>query len=142
MAGTAETHIGDKPDPAAADLVRQLSEQTSTLVRQEVELAKAELALKGKRAGLGMGMFSGAGLLAVYGIGALVAAAILALTTAVAAWLAALIVAAVLGSLAGLLALQGRAEVIRATPPVPEEAAESVKEDVQWMKTRARAGRR
>jgi membrane protein len=142
MPGTAETHIADKPEPAAADLVRQLSEQTSTLVRQEVELAKAELALKGKRAGLGIGMFSGAGLLALYGIGALVAAAVLALTTAVAAWLAALIVAAVLGSLAGMLALRGRAEVTQATPPVPEAAAESVKEDVQWVKTRARAGRR
>lgn len=119
-----------------------MSEQTSAPVRQEVELAKAELAVKGKRAGLGIGMFGGAGLFMLYGLGALVAAAILALATAVAAWLAALIVAVLLGSLAAALALQGRTQVSQATPPVPEGAAESVKEDVQWVKTRAQAGRR
>lgn len=141
MAGTAEPQTVQKQEPTAADLVKQLSEQTSTLVRQEVELAKAELAEKGKRAGLGIGMFGGSGLFVLYGLGALVAAAILALATAVAAWLAALIVAAVLGSLAAVLALLGRTELNQATPPVPERAAESVKEDVEWVKTRARAGR-
>jgi uncharacterized protein YacL len=141
MAGTVEPQIGAREEPSAAELVKQLSEQTSTLVRQEVELAKAELAVKGKRAGLGIGMFGGAGLFVLYAVGALVAAAILALATAVAAWLAALIVAAVLGSVAAVLALQGRTQVNQATPPVPEEAAESVKEDVEWVKTQAKAAR-
>jgi len=96
---------------------------------------------KGKRAGLGAGMFGGAGLFGLYAVGALVAAAILALATAVDAWLAALIVAVVLGAIAGILALVGKRNVQQAGPPVPEQAAESVKEDVQWAKTRAQAGR-
>ena len=128
-------------DPSVGELVKQLSEQSSRLARQEVELAKAELAIKGKRAGIGAGMFGGAGVFALYGFGALTAAAVLALATAVAAWLAALIVAAVLAVVAGVLALQGKSKVAQATPPVPEQAAESVKEDVQWAKSRAQSGR-
>ena len=128
-------------DASLGELVKQLSEQTSRLARQEVELAKVELQEKGKRAGLGAGMFGGAGLFGLYAVGALVAAAILALATAVDAWLAALIVAAVLGAIAGILALVGKRNVQQATPPVPEQATESVKEDVQWAKTRAQAGR-
>jgi membrane protein len=124
-----------------AELVKQLSEQTSRLARQEVELAKAELSVKGKRAGLGLGMFGGAGAMAFYAVGALVAAAVLALATAVTAWLAALIVAVVLGAIAGVMALQGKNKVQQATPPIPEQTTESVKEDVQWAKTRAHAGR-
>lgn len=141
MANTTEPLKADGSQASVAELVKQLSEQTSRLARQEVELAKAEMTAKGRRAGLGAGMFGGAGMLGVYAVGALVAAAILGLATAVAAWLAALITAGVLGLLAGLLALQGRANVSRAAPPVPEEATESVKEDVQWAKTRAQAGR-
>jgi hypothetical protein len=128
-------------EPSVAELVKQLSEQTSRLARQEVELAKAELAVKGKRAGIGAGMFGGAGLFGLYALGALTAAAILALATAVAGWLAALIVAVVYGAIAGVLALQGKNKVQAATPPVPEEATESVKEDVRWAKDRAQAGR-
>jgi uncharacterized membrane protein YqjE len=128
-------------DASLGELVKQLSEQTSRLARQEVELAKVELQEKGKRAGLGAGMFGGAGLFGLYAFGALVAAAILALATAVDAWLAALIVAVVLGAIAGILALVGKRNVQQATPPVPEQATESVKEDVQWAKTRAQAGR-
>ena len=124
-----------------AELVKQLSEQTSRLARQEVELAKSELAVKGKRAGVGAGMFGGAGAFGFYALGALVATAVLALATAVAAWLAALIVAAVLGVVAGVLALQGRNKVQQAIPPMPEQATESVKEDVQWAKSRAQAAR-
>ena len=123
------------------ELVKQLSEQTSRLARQEVELAKAELAIKGKRAGIGAGMFGGAGMFVFYALGALTATAILALATAVAAWLAALIVAVVLAAIAGALALQGKGRLERATPPVPEQATEGVKEDVQWAKTRAQAAR-
>jgi hypothetical protein len=129
-------------EASIAELIKQLSEQSSRLARQEVELAKAELAVKGKRAGIGAGMFGGAGVLGFYGLGALTAAAVLALATAVTAWLAALIVAAVLAAIAGILALQGKHKVSQATPPLPEQAAESVKEDVQWAKTRAQSARR
>jgi uncharacterized membrane protein YqjE len=134
--------VGQEPgDRPVGELLKQLSEQTSTLVRQEMELARAELTEKGKRAGLGAGMFGGAGLFAVYAVGALTACAILALATAVDGWLAALIVAGVYGVIAGALALSGKEQVSRATPPAPEQATESVKEDVQWAKTRARSGR-
>ncbi|HTT29291.1 MAG TPA: phage holin family protein [Solirubrobacteraceae bacterium] len=128
-------------DASIGELVKQLSEQSSRLARQEVELAKAELAIKGKQAGIGAGMFGGAGVFGFYGLGALIAAAVLALATAVTAWLAALIVAAVLAAIGGILALQGKHKVEQATPPVPEQATESVKEDVQWAKTRAQQGR-
>ena len=128
-------------DTSAAELVKQLSEQSSRLARQEVELAKAELAIKGKRAGIGAGMFGGAGLLALYAVGALIAAAIAALATAVATWLAALIVGVVLAAAAGAVALTGKHKVQEAMPPVPEDSVESVKEDVQWTKTRAQQGR-
>jgi len=134
-------------DPAlreqpASELLKRLSEQTSAIARSEVELAKAELTAKAKSAGIGGGMFGGAGLFGLYALGALTAAAILGLATAVTAWLAALIVAAVYGAVAGVLALTGRTKVKQATPPVPEQATESVKEDVQWAKTRAQAARR
>ena len=129
-------------EASIAELIKQLSEQSSRLARQEVELAKAELAVKGKRAGIGAGMFGGAGVVGFYGLGALTAAAVLALATAVTAWLAAVIVAAVLAAIAGILALQGKHKVSQATPPLPEQAAESVKEDVQWAKTRAQSARR
>jgi hypothetical protein len=128
-------------EASLGELVKQLSEQSSRLARQEVELAKAELAVKGKRAGIGAGMFGGAGAFGFYGFGALTAAAILALATAVDGWLAALIVAVVYGAIAGILALHGKHKVEQATPPIPEEAAESVKEDVQWAKSRARHAR-
>jgi uncharacterized membrane protein len=136
MAETTQTQ-----DASLAELVQQLSEQTSRLARQEVELAKAELAIKAKRAGIGAGMFGGAGIFGLYAAGALIADAVLALATAITAWLAALIVAVVLAAIAGALALQGKAKVEQATPPVPEQATESVKEDVQWAKSRAQAGR-
>ncbi len=136
--GDGSEDLADRP---VGELLKQLSEQTSTLVRQEMELAKAELTQKGKRAGLGAGMFGGAGLFAVYAFGALTACAILALATAVDGWLAALIVAAVYGAIAGVLALTGKKQVSQAVPPAPEQATESVKEDVQWAKTKAKSGR-
>src|SRR5579859_7182476 len=98
------------------ELLRELSEQTSTLVHQELELAKLELAQKGKRAGIGAGMFGGAGLVGLYAVGALTAAIVLVLATAMASWLAALIVAVAYGLLAGGLALAGRSQVQQATP--------------------------
>lgn len=141
MQGAAGPRDTELSQASVTDLVKQLSEQTSRLARQEVELAKAELAEKGKRAGIGAGMFGGAGVFGFYAVGALIATAILGLATALDAWLAALIVTAVLGAVAGILALQGRAKVAQAAPPLPEQATESVKEDVQWAKTRAQAAR-
>lgn len=128
-------------DRSVSELMRELSEQTSTLVRRELELAKLEMTEKGKRAGIGAGMFGGAGLVGLYAVGALTACLILALATAVDAWLAALIVAVLYAAVAGALTLSGRSKVAQATPPVPEQATESVKEDVQWTKTRARQAR-
>jgi MFS family permease len=129
-------------DASAAELVKQLSEQTTRLVHHEVELAKAELAVKGKQAGVGAGMFGGAGALGLYAGGALVAALVAALATAMATWLAALIVGVVLAAIAAVVALTGKKKVQQAMPPVPEDSVESVKEDVQWTKTRAQQGRR
>ncbi len=129
-------------EASVAELVRRLSDQTTPLARQEVALAKAELAEKGKRAGLGAGMFGGAGLAGAYAVGALVAAAILGLATAVDGWLAALIVGLVLAAVAGVLALVGKNKVQEATPPLPEEAISSAKQDVETVKARAQEGRR
>jgi hypothetical protein len=124
------------------ELLKQLSQETTTLVRQELELAKAEMAQKGKQAGVGAGMFGGAGVSALLGLGAVTAAAIAALDAALPLWLAALIVGLVWLAAAGVLALQGKSKVQSATPPVPEQTQESVKEDVEWAKTQARSARR
>jgi membrane protein len=137
-----QTRNGASADESIADLMRRLSEQTSELVRKEIELAKAELQVKGKKAGIGAGMFGGAGVFGFYAFGALTACAILALATAVDGWLAALIVAVVYGAIAGVLALTGKNKVQEATPPVPERAIDSAKQDVQTTKERAKAGRR
>ena len=128
-------------DKSLAELTKQLSDQTTALARKEVELAKAELALKGKRLGLGAGMFGGAGLIGAYAFGALTACAILALATALDGWLAALIVAVVYGAIAGVLALTGKKQVEQGTPPVPERAIESTKEDIQSTRDHAKAAR-
>ncbi len=133
---------GNSNEKSAAELLRDLSQQTGDLVRQEMELAKAELRVKGKAAGLGAGMFGGAGVVALYGVGALTAAAILGLAIVLDAWLAALAVGVGYLALAGILALIGKKKVSQATPPVPEQAIESSKEDVEWTKQRAQAGRR
>ena len=129
-------------EASVAELVRQLSDQTTLLARQEVALAKAELAEKGKRAGVGAGMFGGAGLVGAYAVGAFVAAAIIGLATAVDGWLAAVIVGLVLAAVAGVLALVGKNRVQEATPPLPEEAISSAKQDVETVKARAQEGRR
>jgi hypothetical protein len=139
---SSTTRHNVRNDAPAAELARDLSEQVTRLVRQEVELAKAELTIKGKRAGAGAGMFGGAGVIGLYAVGALTAAIIAALSLALATWLAALIVAVVYGAIAGVLALSGRGKVQQAMPPVPQDSIDSVKEDVQWTKNRARQGRR
>jgi uncharacterized membrane protein YqjE len=137
----AANHNNDMRDRATGELLKELSDHTTTLVRQEIELAKAELGEKGKKAGLGAGMFGGAGLFGVFAFAALTTCIIVALDSAMPLWLAALIVAVVYGAIGAVLALQGRNKVQEAGPPVPEQATESVKEDVQWAKTQARSGR-
>jgi len=133
------TDHDDLREQSIGELLKRLSEETSTLVRQELELAKAEAAQKGKEAGVGAGLFGGAGIVGFLALGALTAAIILALDTAMAGWLAALIVALVYGAIAGVLALTGRDRFKQAGPPVPEQTIETVKEDVRWAKTRARS---
>jgi MFS family permease len=128
-------------DRSLSELGRQLSLQTTELVRYEVELAKAELRVKGKRAGIGAGMFGGAGALGVYALGALTAAIIAGIAEALPVWASALIVAALYGAIAGILALRGKKKVQQATPPLPEEAVQSVKEDVRYTKQRAQEAR-
>jgi len=132
------TQVEDRP---VAELVRQLSDQTTTLVRQEIELAKAEMTAKGKQVGMGAGAFGGAGLIGLYAVGAITACLILALSTAVAGWLAALIVGVVYAAIAGVLALIGKKKTQAGAPPVPERAISSTKEDVEWAKTRAKTAR-
>jgi uncharacterized membrane protein YqjE len=123
---------------SVGDLVQQLSQQTATLVRQEMRLAQVELQEKGKRAGIGAGMFGGAGLVALYGVGAVIAAVIMLVATALEPWVSALIVGVVLLATAGLVALLGKKQVEQATPPKPERAMESMQDDVEHVKERAR----
>jgi hypothetical protein len=126
---------------SVSELLQQLTEQTTRLAQKEIELAKAEMAAKGKRLGIGAGAFSAAGSIALFALGAVTAAAILGLATALEDWLAALIVAGVYLLVAGALALFGRSKVQAATPPVPEQAAESVREDLESTKEKAKEGR-
>ena len=133
---------GDLRAQPTGELVKQLSEQTSTLVRQEIELAKAELSERGKVAGKGAGLLGGGGVVGLLAAGSLTAFLILLLSEAMAAWVAALIVAVVYGAAAALLALGGRDRIREGMPPAPEQTVESVKEDVQWAKTRATSARR
>jgi uncharacterized membrane protein YqjE len=132
----------DLHDSSIGDLLKRLSHETSDLVRQELELAKAEATEKGKQAGKGAGMLGGAGIAALLALGTLTATIVLALNHAMADWLAALIVTAIWGAIAGVLALRGRDELKDAGPPVPEQTVQTVKEDVRWAKTRTRSGSR
>ena len=125
-------------DQSVSDLVKQLSEQTATLVRQEMKLAQTELQEKGKKAGIGAGLFGAGGLVAFFGAATLIAAAVLGLATAVEPWLAAVIVGVVLLAAAGVAALLGKKQIDEATPPAPERAMRSVKRDVDTVKRRAR----
>ena len=133
MSTSNQTRVeGD--DPTLGALVHQLSEQTSALVRSEVELAKAELAEKGKSAGLGIGMFSAAGLLSLYGLAFLLATVAIVLALFLPWWLATLIVAVVLFVGAALAGLIGKKKVGQAGPPKPERALDGVKEDIATIK--------
>ena len=121
-------------DQSTSELVQRASEQITTLVRDEIALAKAELTEKGKHAGIGIGLFGGGGVLALYGVGALIATLIIVFDLFVDLWLAALIVTVLLFLVAGILALIGKKQVTKAIPPEPKEAIESVKADVDEVK--------
>jgi uncharacterized membrane protein YqjE len=123
---------------STGELVKQMTEQVSTLVRDELKLAQVEMTRKGKQAGLGAGMLGGGGLIALYGVGCMIACAIIGLSHVVQPWLAALIVGVALLAIAGVAALIGKGRIQQATPPVPTEAAGSVKTDVEVIKERAR----
>lgn len=135
-------HSGPPADRPTADLVRDLSTQLTTLVRKELELARMELAAKGKQAGVGAGMLGAGGLLAFLGLATLVGAAVAALATTLDTWLASLVVAAVLLAAAGLLALLGKNRTTEAMPPAPERTIADVKEDVRFTKEHAQEVRR
>jgi uncharacterized membrane protein YqjE len=125
-------------DQSISELVQLASEQISTLVREEIALAKAELTEKGKHAGIGVGLFGGGGVLALYGVGALIATLIIVLSLWMPLWLAALIVTVVLFLVAGVLALLGKKQLTKAVPPEPNAAIESVKADVDEVKQAVR----
>jgi uncharacterized membrane protein YqjE len=121
-------------EPSLGELVTQLTEQTSRLVRSEMQLAQAEMQEKAKNAGVGAGLFGAAGIVALYGVGALIATVILALSLVLPAWAAALIVTVVLFAIAGVVALTGQKRVSRATPPAPQQTIDSVKRDIETVK--------
>jgi hypothetical protein len=133
--GTAQPAVG--PDASAGELVKNLSEQVSRLIRDELKLAEYEMTRKAKRMGRGAGMFGGSGLVALYGIGCLLAAAIIGLAIVLPAWAAALIVGGALLVIAGVAALLGKSQVSKAVPPMPEQTVQSVKADVDEIKERA-----
>jgi uncharacterized membrane protein YqjE len=139
MSADGHAHGSDPREQSIGELVKDLASETSTLVRQELDLAKAEMAERGKRAGKGAGMLGAAALVGLLAAGALTAGLVAALDQAMATWLAALIVTVVYAAIAGALAVTGRKQIREAAPPVPEQAIDSVKEDVQWAKTRTRS---
>jgi len=136
----------DRPalaDQSIPDLLKQLSTETTTLVKQELDLAKAELTEKGKQAGTGAGLFGGAGVMGLLTAGAFTAFVILLLTEiGLDAWLSALIVTLIYGAVAAFLALRGKQELDKATPAKPEQTIETLKEDAEWARTRTRSGAR
>jgi uncharacterized membrane protein YqjE len=135
------TSSGSTNEQSMSELMNQVTTQVSTLVRDELALAKLELAEKGKRAGLGGGLLGGAAVLALYGLGLLLTLAVVALDLVWPLWLAVLVVMVVVFLAAGVTALMGRQQLKAATPPVPSDAIASVEADVQTVKTAVRDGR-
>jgi hypothetical protein len=127
----------DHQEPSTGELVKRLSEQVSLLVRDELKLAQLEMTRKGKQAGIGAGMLGGSGIIALYGVGCLLACAILGLSRVLEPWLAALIVGATLLLVSGVAALLGKARLKKAAPLVPAQATGSVKADVNEIRERA-----
>jgi uncharacterized membrane protein YqjE len=132
----ANAHHLDLRERRTGELVKQLSSQVSTLVHQEIELAKAEMAEKGRKAGLGAGLFGGAAVAGLLTLGSLTAVLIMALALAIPAWASALLVTLLWGAIAGVLVLQGRNKLREVGRSVPEKTIETVKEDLQWLKDR------
>lgn len=132
--GPENTNNGMR-EQGMGELFKQLSDDLSTLVRQELKLAQAEMTRKGKKAGVGIGMFGGAGIVGLLALGAFTTCLIAALSTGMEVWIAALIVTVVYAAAAGGLAMSGRDRVGEATPPLPEQTIQTVKEDAQWAKT-------
>jgi len=133
-----ENELRDRP---LAEVAKNLTSDVSLLVRQEIELAKAEMAQKGRTAAPGIGMLGGAGIVALCAAGALTACAVLVFSIFLPEWAAALIVGAVLAAVAVVLVRQGKERVADAGKPIPEQTIETVKEDVEWTKTRASSAR-
>jgi hypothetical protein len=131
----------DMRDRGVGELVKELAGQTSTLVRQEIKLAQAEVTQKGKVAGKGAGLLAGAGVFGLAMLGALTATLIAALDEFMPTWLAALIVTVLWAIVAFALFKAGQKSIQRATPPAPQ-TVETVKEDIQWAKTQTGSGRR
>ena len=131
----------DLKERPIGELLRELSQQTATLVRQEIDLAKAEVTEHGKKAGIGAALFGGAGVVGFLTLGAFTAFLILLLAEAIPGWAAALIVTVVYGIVAAVLALRGKDKVKEATPPAPQ-TVETVKEDIEWARTQTRSGER
>jgi uncharacterized membrane protein YqjE len=129
----------EKRHESVPELVKDLTRDISELVRQEIELARVEMTQKGKKAGLGVGMFGGAALLGMAVVGGSMATVIILLDLAMPLWLASLITTLLYAGAAGVLALRGRDELRETGAPVPQRTKESVKEDVQWAKTRAQS---
>ena len=138
MEHTADVEQSPGEARSTAELVKQLSEQVTVLIRDELKLAQLEMTRKGKQAGIGAGLLGGSGLVALYGVGCLIACAVIAISGVVAAWLAALVVGAALLAAAAVAALMGRGRLQKTVPPVPEEAVSSVKADVEEIKERTR----
>ncbi len=137
MDRSSTTQLGHDQENSTGDLVKMMSEQVSVLIRDEMKLARLEMTSKGKQAALGAGMFGASGVVAVYGVGCLLACAIIAISGVVAAWLAALLVGAALLAAAGGAALLGKRRMQEAAPPVPEQAVADVKADIEEIKERA-----
>jgi uncharacterized membrane protein YqjE len=125
---------GELRERPVGELLKQLANETSTLMRQELELAKAEMREKAGKAGPGFGMWGAAGITGLLALGSLTAFLILALDGAMPNWLAALIVGLAYAAVAGVLYLSGKRRVEDAGSPVPEQTVETLKEDVQWAK--------
>ncbi|MET1076063.1 MAG: phage holin family protein [Umezawaea sp.] len=124
-------------EASTAQLVGKLSEQVSRLAQEEIKLAVAELQAKGKKVGVGAGLFGGAGVLAWFGVMSLIAGLVLLLATVMAPWLAAFVVAVGVFVIAGIVALVGKKQIDKGTPPVPEQAIEGVKKDIATVSERA-----
>lgn len=127
----------DMRDQSVSELLQRLSQQMATLVREEIRLAQAELKEKGKKAGIGVGLFGAAGLVGLYAAGAAVAGIVLLIAQAVATWIAAFITAGALAVIAAVMALAGKSKVEEATPPKPDAAIQSVQADVAEIKEKA-----